>query len=622
MEVHHLAVLADCQALKYKERSALRYKDYELGKWLSVSWRDMAAMVEKVALALLANGVGVQENVGIFSQNKPEYLYVELAIYGVRAVSIPFYATSSGSQVQYMLNEASVRLLFVGEQFQYDAAFNVLPICPSLERIILFDRRIVRHPRDHVSVYFDEFLREADLPDEAHAAGRASELARRKQEASPDDLMNILYTSGTTGEPKGVLLHHGALLDQVRAHAQRLNRLTDRDVSMCFLPLTHVFEKAFTYFCLEVGAEVCINLKPADIQTSMREIHPTVMCAVPRFWEKVYQAAQEIIQAASGVKKALMLHALSVGKAYNIGYVRLGKRPPLGLELQYKFYDRTVFSLIKRIIGVERGNFYPTAGAAIPDKVNEFIRSVGIPILIGYGLTETMATVSCDLPDCYTIGSVGRVIPGLQIKFGANSEILLKGSTITRGYYKKEAITRESFTEDGFFRTGDAGYMVDGELYLTDRIKDLFKTSNGKYIAPQQLEAKLVVDRYIDQIVIIADQRKFVSALIVPVYPAVKDYAARHNISYSSLDDLLRHPRIIELFKARIDTIQQQFAHYEQVKRFLLLPRPFSLEQGELTNTLKIRRDVVAKHYADEIERMYREAEAEYNPVDFARNAL
>lgn len=614
MEIHHLAVLADRQALKYGRRSALRYKDYDSGRWLSVSWEETAALVEKTALALLANGVGVQENVGIFSQNKPEYLYAEMATYGVRGVSIPFYATSSGSQVQYITNEAGVRLLFVGEQYQYDVAFNVLPICPSLERIILFDRKIARHPRDHVSVYFDEFLREAEAGDEAARQARADELARRKQEASGEDLMNILYTSGTTGEPKGVLLQHGALLDQVRAHAVRLDMLTDRDVSMCFLPLTHVFEKAFTYFCLEVGAEVCINLKPADIQTSMREIHPTVMCAVPRFWEKVYQAAQEIIQSASGMKKALMLHALAVGKSYNINYIRLGKKPPLGLELQYKFYERTVFSLLKRIVGVERGNFFPTAGAAIPDKVSEFVRSVGIPILVGYGLTETMATVSCDLPNRYTIGSVGRLIPGLQIKFGENSEILLKGSTITKGYYKKDSITRDSFTDDGFFRTGDAGYMADGELYLTERIKDLFKTSNGKYIAPQQLESKLVVDRYIDQIVIIADQRKFVSALIVPVYPAVKDYAARHNISYSSLEDLLKHPRILELFKARIDTIQQQFAHYEQVKRFILLPRPFSMEAGELTNTLKIRRDVVAKNYADEIECMYREAEAEYHP--------
>lgn len=614
MEVHHLAVLADCQALKYGRRAALRYKDYESGKWIPVSWEEMGDLVQATSLALLASGVGVQENVGIFSQNKPECLYVELAVYGVRGVSIPLYATSSGSQVQYILNEAGVRLLFVGEQYQYDVAFSILPICPSLERIVLFDRNIVRHPRDHVSVHFDEFLREVDTPDGAEREARAALLAARKQEASGEDLMNILYTSGTTGEPKGVLLHHEALLDQVRAHAVRLDRLTDRDVSLCFLPLTHVFEKAFTYFCLEVGAEVCINLKPVDIQTSMREIRPTVMCAVPRFWEKVYQAVQEIIQSASGMKKALMLHALAVGRAYNIGYVRLGKKPPRKLEWQYRFYEHTVFSLLKRIVGVERGNFFPTAGAAIPDKVSEFVRSVGIPILIGYGLTETMATVSCDLPDRYTIGSVGRLIPGLQLKFGENNEILLKGSTITRGYYKKEAVTRDSFTDDGFFRTGDAGYMKDGELYLTDRIKDLFKTSNGKYIAPQQLESKLVVDRYIDQLVIIADQYKFVSALIVPVYPAVKDYAARHNISYSSLDDLLRHPRIMELFKARIDTIQQQFAHYEQVKRFVLLPRPFSMEAGELTNTLKIRRDVVAKNYAAEIETMYREAEAEYRP--------
>lgn len=256
---------------------------------------------------------------------------------------------------------------------------------------------------------------------------------------------------------------------------------------------------------------------------------------------------------------------------------------------------------------MDRGNFFPTAGAAIPDTIGEFVHSVGINMVAGYGLTESMATVSCDMPDHYTIGSVGRVMPGVDLKFGENNEILLKGKSITKGYYKKCVSTHESFTEDGYFRTGDAGYLKDGELFLTDRIKDLFKTSNGKYVAPQQLETKLVVDRYIDQITVIADQRKFVSALIVPVYSAVKDYAARHNISYSSMDDLLAHSMITDLFKARIDTLQQQFAHYEQVKRFTLLTRPFSMEQGELTNTLKIRRNVVAEHFAAEIDKMYEE---------------
>ena len=301
----------------------------------------------------------------------------------------------------------------------------------------------------------------------------------------------------------------------------------------------------------------------------------------------------------------MMLDALRTGKKYNIDYRMNGKKPPLFLAMKYKFYDRTIFNLLKKTIGIENGNFFPTAGAAIPEKVEEFVHSVGINMVAGYGLTESTATVSCDWKNDFRIGGVGRVLSGVELKIGDNNEILLRGGTITKGYYKKEAITKAVFTDDGWFRTGDAGYMKDGFLYLTDRIKDLFKTSNGKYIAPQAIETKLVVDRYIDQISVIADQRKYVSALIVPDYPLVEKYAREHHIAYTDLKDLLEKPEIQELFRMRIDVLQQQFAHYEQIKRFTLLPQPFSMERGELTNTLKIKRAVLLKNYAKEIERMY-----------------
>lgn len=601
MEVHHLAVLVYRQAEKYGDRVALKYKDYERNEWIPVSWKTFSEKVETASCGLLSLGVKKQENVGIFSQNKPECLYVEMAAYGVRAVSIPLYATSSAAQVQYIIDDASIRYLFVGEQYQYDAAFSIMSVCNSLEKLVIFDSSVKKDPRDVTSVYYDEFMAEGRDPE------TVAEVKRLAAEADPEDLMNILYTSGTTGEPKGVLLQHKSFLAQVPPHRERLTTLSDKDVSMCFLPLTHVFEKAWTYLCLEVGVQVCINLKPMDIQTSMREIRPTVMCSVPRFWEKVYQGVMDKINEASGMKKGVMLHALKVGREYNLDYIRLGKKPPVGLKMKYQFFERTVYALLKKTIGVDRGNFFPTAGAAIPDVVNEFVHSVGINMIAGYGLTESMATVSCTLPVHYSIGSVGCLMPGVELKFGENNEVLLRGDIITKGYYKKSDATKDAFTKDGYFRTGDAGYLKDGELFLTDRIKDLFKTSNGKYIAPQQLETKFVVDRYIDQITIVADQRKFVSALIVPVFPAVKDYAARHHISYSSMNDLLKHPKIMELFKARIDTLQQQFAYHEQVKRFTLLPRAFSMEEGELTNTLKIRRNVVAAHFAAEIDKMYEE---------------
>lgn len=376
---------------------------------------------------------------------------------------------------------------------------------------------------------------------------------------------------------------------------------------MNFLPLTHVFEKAWCYLCIHKGVQICINLRPTDIQTTIKEIRPTVMCGVPRFWEKVYDGVQEKIRETTGLKKALMLDALKVGRVHNLEYLRFGKTPPVMNQLKYKFYEKTIYSLLKKTIGIENGNFFPTAGAAVPDEINEFVRSVGINMIVGYGLTESTATVSCTLPVGYEIGSVGVPLPGLEVKIGKDNEILLRGKSITKGYYKKPDVTAKAIDADGWFHTGDAGYIKNGELFLTERIKDLFKTSNGKYIAPQVLETKLVIDRYIDQIALIADQRKFVSALIVPVYGLLKAYAKEEDIEYKDMEELLRHPSIQKLYNMRIDTLQQQFAHYEQIKRFTLLPEPFSMERGELTNTLKLKRAVIAENYKDIIDKMYEE---------------
>ena len=403
------------------------------------------------------------------------------------------------------------------------------------------------------------------------------------------------------------MLHHSCFEFGIKAHYGRLKTLSDKDVVMNFLPFTHIFERAWSYLCLDIGCTLCVNLRPADIQKTIKEVRPTAMCSVPRFWEKVYAGVMEKINETTGVKKKLMLDAIKVGKEYNIDCLMNGKEPSAMLKLKYKFYEKTIYSLLKKTIGIENGNFFPTAGAAIPSKVEEFVRSVGINMIAGYGLTETTATVTCQWIDDFKIGSVGRVLPGVEVKIGENNEILVKGETVTKGYYKKEAITKEAFTEDGWFHTGDAGYMKDGLLYLTDRIKDLFKTSNGKYIAPQAIETKLVVDKYIDQISIIADQRKYVSALIVPEYSQVKAYAEAKGIKYTDMKDLLGKPEIQELFRMRIDTLQQEFAHYEQIKKFTLLPEPFSMERGELTNTLKIKRPVLMKNYAEEIEKMYEE---------------
>lgn len=601
MNTSYLSLLIQRQSQKYGERVALKYRDYATSMWIPVSWNQFSEKVSKVSRALVALGVQAQENIGVFSQNKPECLYTDFGAFGVRAVTVPLYATSSEAQVHYILQDAAIRFLFVGEQYQYDVASRVQNLCHTLKRIIVFDSSVKLAPGDTNSLYYEDFLA---LGDNMELQQQVDKLTA---ESSPQDLANILYTSGTTGESKGVMLHHSCYEAAFKAHHGRLTTLGEQDVVMNFLPFTHIFERAWSYYCLDRGCVLCINLRPQDIQKTIKEVRPTAMCSVPRFWEKVYAGVLEKINETTGLKKMLMLDALKVGKAHNIDYLMNGKTPPAMLRAKYKFYDKTIYSLLKKTIGIENGNFFPTAGAAIPEKVEEFVHSVGINMVAGYGLTETTATVSCGWIGDYRIGSVGRLMPGLELKFGEDNEILLRGETITKGYYKKEAITRNALTEDGWFHTGDAGYMKDGFLYLTERIKDLFKTSNGKYIAPQAIETKMVVDRYIDQISIIADQRKFVSALIVPEYQQVENYAKDHHIAYTDMKDLLQKTEIQELFRMRIETLQQEFAHYEQIKRFTLLPEPFSMERGELTNTLKIKRPVLLKNYAAEIEKMYEE---------------
>ena len=601
MSQTRFSVLIHQQAKKYGDRVALKHRDYKTSTWIPTTWNQFSDAVATVSNALIEMGVGVQENIGVFTQNKPESLFMDFGAFGIRAVTVPLYATSSEAQVHYILEDAGIRYLFVGEQQQYDVAFRVMSLSSTLKQIVVFDREVKLDARDESTVYFDDFL--AMGKNRQHQA----EVDKRTAESDTEDLMNILYTSGTTGESKGVMLSHAGYEAVMDAHIDRFPTFNENDVVINFLPFTHVFERAFSCWCLCVGAEMNINLRPQDIQMTIKEVRPTVMCSVPRFWEKVYSGVNEVIASATGVKKTLMQDAIKVGREHNVNYVCKGKTPPLWLHMKYKFYEKTIYSFLKKTLGLDRGSFFPTAGAAIPPAVQEFVLSVGINMLAGYGLTESIATVSCENLFDHEIGSVGKLMPHMQVKFGENDEILLKGPAITKGYYKKEAVTKASFTEDGWFRTGDAGYVKDGFLFLTERIKDLFKTSNGKYIAPQAIETKMVVDRYIDQISIIADERKFVAALIVPDYKLVEKFAADKGIQYTSMAELLKHDAVMELFKERIDTLQQQFAHYEQIKKFTLLPEPFSMAKGELTNTLKIKRSVLNKNYAAEIEAMYAE---------------
>ena len=595
----HLSVLVHEQAKLYGDREEIIYKEFGGSEWKSISWNQLSDTVKQVSNALLNLGVKVQENIGIFSNNCAQYLYCDFGAWGVRAVTIPFYATSSEQQIQFMVNDASVRFLFVGEQEQYDKAHRIFALCPTLERIIIFDKTVRISSHDPNALYFEDFLKLGEgLP-------RQSEVETLLKQASMDDLANILYTSGTTGDSKGVMLSHEQYYAALKGN-QEVVPVGEDDRVLNFLPFAHIFEKGWALLGMSVGARMIINTYPQEVQQSMRETHPTSMSSVPRFWEKVYTGVMEKIDNAGALQRKIFHNALRVGRKHNIEYLSRGKRPPLMLHLEYEAINKTLFSIVRKELGLTNPNIFPTAGAAISPNIEEFVHAIGLNMVAGYGLTESLATVSCDqLDKVYTIGSVGRPLSVVDVKISDEGEVLLKGKTITKGYYNRPDLNDSTFTADGYFRTGDCGYLKDGELFLTERIKDLFKTSNGKYIAPQMIESLLLVDKYIDQIAIIADQRKFVSALIIPEYRLLEEYARKNGIDFETREDLCANEKIHDMMQERIETLQQQLAHYEQVKRFTLVAHHFSMENGELTNTLKLKRRVINENYKAEIDKMY-----------------
>lgn len=597
----HYSVLIHEQAKKYGSRPALTFRSFGSLKWKTVSWNQFSLRVRQVSNAMLNLGIKPQENIAVFAQNCIQYLYTDFGAYGIRACSVPFYATSSEQQIQFIVNDAQVRFIFVGEQEQYDKAHRIFALCPSLERIIIFDDSVRISTHDPNALYFDDFLKLGeDLP-------RQTEVEKRWAEANADDLCNILYTSGTTGDSKGVMLTYGQYQAAMDANSECVP-VGEKDRVISFLPFTHIFERAWTYLVLANGAQLIINTYPHEIQESMCETHPTCMSSVPRFWEKVYQAVNDKIEKAGTVQQKLFRHALKVGRRHNIEYLANGRRPPLGLAMEYKLMNASVLSLVRKQLGLDNPHFFPTAGSYVSSEVEEFVHSIGITMVVGYGLTESLATVSSDhIGEKYTIGSVGRPISGLEIKIGDNDEILLKGPTITKGYYKRDLLNAEAFDKDGFFHTGDCGYLQDGELFLKERIKDLFKTSNGKYIAPQMIESLLLVDKFIDQVAVVADQRKFVSALVVPEFRMVEDWARDNGVGFETREDLCANEKVRAMMMERVGMLQQRLAHYEQIKRIALLPHHFSMESGELTNTLKMRRPIIYKNYKEIIDKMYEE---------------
>ncbi|MGJ8549551.1 AMP-dependent synthetase/ligase [Winogradskyella wichelsiae] len=598
MNYKHLLEEIKENSLRFKNKNAIHFKNNTLNTWEGISWLDFESRIEILSKALINYGISVQQNIAIFSENSPNWIIADIAIMRIRAVTIPIYATNSKKEVAYVIDDAEVNLLFVGDQNEYDKAYQLLETSKHLKLIVALTKTIKLHPSNN-AIYLEDF-----------SAFQATEqieieLKKRTYEQELEDIASIIYTSGTTGEPKGVMLDYNNFSGSLAAHDYELD-LTEKDTSLSFLPLSHIYERSWVFFCLKKGIEVYFNQDPKKIVEVIKEVKPTVMCTVPRIFEKIFAAIQDKRKEASPTKMKLASWALGIGNNYYNKHKRLEKHVPLNLKLKYLIADKLVLSKLREVFG---GNikFMPCGGAPLVADMVSFFHSFGLNIKCGYGLTETTATATLFGDTQFEFNSAGKPIKGTQIKIGANNEILVKGPGVMKGYYKKPEATAAVF-ENGWFKTGDAGKIdAKGNLIITDRIKDLMKTSGGKYIAPQKLENALITDSFIEQIAVIGDQQKYVTALAVPSFENLKKYALEHKISFKDVEELITHNQIITLFEKRFEELQKEFSKFEKIKKFTLLPKEFSIEAGEITATLKLKRKVIQKKYQELIDKMYSE---------------
>jgi long-chain acyl-CoA synthetase len=574
------------------DRPAMRFHDG--ADWRSISYADLAQRVRLVAKALVDSGVEAGDRVGIFSPNRPEWTIADLAVLSVGAVTVPLYATSTAKQAEYVVNDAGISLLFVGEEAQYEKVLETMASTPYLRHLVVFDDRTAL--TDGSSEHFAELLARGAT------SSNDDEVERRLAATTSADVATVIYTSGTTGQPKGAVLTHANFLHQFQALDQRFN-VGPEDVSLCFLPLSHVYERAWTFYVLKSGAENCYLLDPRAVAEAMAEVRPSVMVSVPRLYEKVHAGVVDRVERGSAVRAGLFRWALGVGGRYQRLAFAGSPVPPL-LRAEHAVADRLVLAKIRDVVG-GRKKVFAAGGAPLAQDIEEFFFAAGVLICQGYGLTETTAMLTCNYPRAFRFGSVGTPVLGTELRIAADGEIQVRGGNVMAGYFGKPDETAAAF-DDGWFRTGDVGTIdADGFLFVTDRIKDLIVTSQGKNVAPQPLEALFGSDPYIEQLVIIGDRRKYLSALIEPAFPVLERYAAEHGIGVVPRAELVALPEIRALYDERIADLSRELAGYEQIKRYTLMPAEFTQESGELTPTMKLKRRLIEQRYADVIDAMY-----------------
>lgn len=578
---------------RYREAEFLRFKIDRT--WRSLTFGEIARRVRELALGLHALGIKSGDRIAIWSENRPEWNLADLAALAIGAIDVPIYASQSRSQVEYILADSGARAVFVSAPFT-DDALAVKSRLPSLEFVISLDK-----------VSADALDIEA-LVDNGRAVYAAQPRLYEElwQAARPEDLATILYTSGSTGEPKGVMLTHKNLTVNVLNSARWLKLEDRRELALTYLPFTHIFERASWYLYAHTGAVIAYAENIDAVAKNLIEVRPTAMTSVPRMFEKIYAKIVERGLSAGFPRRQIFLWALDVGRRWAERKDRAEIVGPL-LNLEHRVADALVFKKWREAVG---GNikFFISGGAPLAPEIAYLFLAAGLLILQGYGLTETSPSVSCNTETRNRIGTVGPVIDGVNVRIAEDGEILINGDTVMKGYYNRVDDNEEAFTSDGWLRTGDIGHIdPDGFLLITDRKKDLIKTSGGKYIAPQRLESLIKSSRFVSQVVVVGNARKFASALIVPNIELLRGYAELKGIQYDDQRELLANPRIIDLLMRQVDKYTSELARFEKVKKVALLEQEFTTESGELTPTLKPRRSVIEKRYETIIDRLYQD---------------
>jgi len=566
-------------------------------KYEGISYDDFKKNTDKFAFGLASLGIKRYDKVAIISENRPEWVFSDMAILGLGAIDVPIYPSLTASSTEFILNNSESKGVIVSNKFQLNKILKIKDKCKYLNFIVVFNE--IDEETQLKNLYVFKDVQEMG---KALMEKQPEYFKQSRQKTNGNDLCTIIYTSGTTGEPKGVMLSHKNIISNVNSALETFP-INEKDIFLSFLPLCHIFERMAGYYSAFIsGSTVCYAESIEAVAQNMIEVKPTIITTVPRLFERIYSKIMKNVESQSSSKQKIFYNAVETGKKY--ASAKKDGDIPFGLRIKHSLAEKLVFKKLQEKTG-GRLRFFISGGAPLSRMLGEFFEAVGILIIEGYGLTEASPVLVANKVDDYKFGTVGKPFPGVEIKLAKDGEILARGPNITQGYYKNKKET-EATLKEGWLHTGDIGvFDADGFLIITDRKKHLFKTSAGKYIAPTPIENLFLMNKFIDQFVLIGDKRMFLSALIVPDFEALKEYADTHKIPYSDVKELVKNEEIYNLVKNEMSKIQKKLANYEKVRKFVLLDKPFSLESGEITPSLKVRRQYVEERYHALIEEMY-----------------